>query len=67
MTPPSPLYVVWSGFGFSRNCLGFFLESDRDGAFFGLLPSWGDCFTFRCVTPPMFFLMVGGFGLGCGF
>jgi hypothetical protein len=41
--------------GFSRNGLGFVLESDRDGAFFGFLSSDGVVFTCGCVTPLPFF------------
>jgi len=66
--PPSPLYgwVECFALGFSRNGLGFVLESDRDGAFFGFLSLGGAVFTCGCVTPPPFFggvlgfLLVGG-------
>ena len=44
--PPLRCVGVWIGLGFSRNCLGFFLESDRGGAFSGLLSFWGGCFRF---------------------
>ena len=60
MTPLPPLRCVgvWVGLGFSRNCLCFFVESDRGGAVFGLLSLWGVCFRFRCVTPPLCFFLV---------
>ena len=69
MTPPSPLYgwVECFALGFSRNGLGFVLESDRDGVFFGFLSSDGVVFTCGCMTPPspffggvLGFLFVGG-------
>jgi len=65
--PPLRCVGVWFGLGFSRNCLGFFLESDRGGAFFGLLSLWGGCFRFRCVTPLyVFSLLWLVLGWGCG-
>ena len=66
--PPLRCVGVWFGLGFSRNCLGFYLESDRGGAFFGLLPSWGGRFRFRCVTPLcVFSLWWVALGWGVGF
>ena len=58
--PPPPCTVVYCrglgiALGFSRNGLGFVLESDRDGAFFGFLSSDGAVFTCGCMTPPPFF------------
>jgi len=47
--PPYALCVDWSWF-FSE-LPGFFMESDRGGAVFGLLSLWGGCFRFRCVSP----------------
>ncbi len=66
MTPPSPYTVVYCrglgiALGISRNGLGFYLESDRDGAFFGFLSSDGVVFTCGCMTPPPFFGGVLGF------
>ena len=70
--PPYPLYryVLWgvrSCLGFSRNGLGFYLESDRIGGVFGFLLSIGVVFTGGCMTPPspffggvLGFLFVGG-------
>jgi len=75
--PILPLYVVWMCGSalvflgivrvFSWNCPCFFLELDRNGAFFGLLSLWGGCFRFRCVTPPMFFPCGGWFLVCMGF
>ena len=69
MTLPPPYFCgtrEWIDLGFSWNCRCFFLESDRDGAFFGLLSLWGGCFRFRCVTPSMFFPCGGWLWVGCG-
>ena len=72
--PPPPYMVVYCrgleiALGISRNGLGFYLESDRDGAFFGFLSSDGAVFTGGCMTPPSFFwgrfrLPFRGRGLG---
>ena len=55
--PPPPLCVGCFGLGFSRNCLGFVLESDREGGFSGFLSMDGVVFTGGCMTPPPFLFM----------
>ena len=58
--PPLSCVGVWIGLGFSRNCLGFFSESDQGGAIFRFFLWIGACFLGGCVTPPLPFFR-GGF------
>jgi len=70
MHPPLPLCVGCFGLGFSRNCLGFVLESDREGGFSGFLSMDGVVFTGGRMTPPSFFVYERGVFVevcaGCG-
>ena len=53
VNPPFPLYLLGCfGLGFSRNCLGFVLESVAGGGIFMFLFVDGVVFTGGCMTPP---------------
>ncbi len=57
MTPPLPpsCWVWCFGLDFSRNCLGFVLESVEGGGVFGFLSVDGLVFTYGQGTPPSLF------------
>ena len=63
MTPPSPLCLVCVP-GFSRSCLGFSLESDLGGGFFGFLFVSCVVFSWERLLPLVFTSVFPG---GSGF